>query len=312
MAAFSLATTSFGGRAGRTGRTSPRRRGPEHRFVRGGQVRNHARALRREVGEDLDRAGARLRQRRGGLQDHQVDLAAEHRLHRRAGALEGNELDLGAGHLHHQDAGDASRPRSGRRSVPLPGLAFIQATRPFRSSAGKALARDDQLRVDGHQPDRREVKFLFVSYDGLIADIAWQVVKEGHEAKFWIRTRRAGDRRRLRAEGEGLAQGRRLGRRRRVRRRARHGRHGRGAAPGASSWSAARLHRPARGRPRLRPAGAEGRRRADHPAGELHLVRRRDRVRARRTRTATSSSRAARRRTTSGCCSSARRKTGAT
>ena len=29
-------------------------------------------------------------------------------------------------------------------------------------------------------------KFLFVSYEGLIADIAWQVVKEGHEAKLWI------------------------------------------------------------------------------------------------------------------------------
>ena len=29
-------------------------------------------------------------------------------------------------------------------------------------------------------------KFLFVSYDGLIGDIAWQVVKEGHEAKYYI------------------------------------------------------------------------------------------------------------------------------
>ncbi|MEW6687554.1 MAG: phosphoribosylamine--glycine ligase [Pseudomonadota bacterium] len=29
-------------------------------------------------------------------------------------------------------------------------------------------------------------KFLFVSYTGLIADIAWQVAKEGHEAKLWI------------------------------------------------------------------------------------------------------------------------------
>ena len=28
-------------------------------------------------------------------------------------------------------------------------------------------------------------KFLFVSYEGLIADIAWQVIKEGHQAKFW-------------------------------------------------------------------------------------------------------------------------------
>ena len=28
---------------------------------------------------------------------------------------------------------------------------------------------------------------LFVSFDGLIADIAWEVVKEGHQAKLWIR-----------------------------------------------------------------------------------------------------------------------------
>src|SRR4026209_1247230 len=29
-------------------------------------------------------------------------------------------------------------------------------------------------------------KFLFVSLDALIADIAWQVVKEGHEVKLYI------------------------------------------------------------------------------------------------------------------------------
>ena len=29
-------------------------------------------------------------------------------------------------------------------------------------------------------------KLLFVSYDGLIADIAWQVTREGHQAKLWI------------------------------------------------------------------------------------------------------------------------------
>ncbi len=29
-------------------------------------------------------------------------------------------------------------------------------------------------------------KFLFVSLDGLISDIAWQVVKEGHQAKYYI------------------------------------------------------------------------------------------------------------------------------
>jgi phosphoribosylamine--glycine ligase len=31
-------------------------------------------------------------------------------------------------------------------------------------------------------------KFLFVSYTGLIADIAWQVLKEGHQAKLYIDT----------------------------------------------------------------------------------------------------------------------------
>src|SRR5687768_15864644 len=30
------------------------------------------------------------------------------------------------------------------------------------------------------------MKYLFVSLDGLIADIAWQVVKEGHEVRFYI------------------------------------------------------------------------------------------------------------------------------
>ena len=30
-------------------------------------------------------------------------------------------------------------------------------------------------------------KFLFVSYDGLIADIAWQVAREGHDVRFFIK-----------------------------------------------------------------------------------------------------------------------------
>jgi phosphoribosylamine---glycine ligase len=40
-------------------------------------------------------------------------------------------------------------------------------------------------------------KFLFVSWEGLIGDIAWQVVKEGHEAKLWIQN----------AEERGIAEG---------------------------------------------------------------------------------------------------------
>ncbi len=30
------------------------------------------------------------------------------------------------------------------------------------------------------------MKFLFISLDALISDIAWQVVKEGHEVRYWI------------------------------------------------------------------------------------------------------------------------------
>ena len=33
-------------------------------------------------------------------------------------------------------------------------------------------------------------KFLFVSYDALISDIAWEVVKEGHDVKYWIKERK--------------------------------------------------------------------------------------------------------------------------
>ena len=35
------------------------------------------------------------------------------------------------------------------------------------------------------------MKFLFVSYDALITDIAWQVVKEGHDVRYWIREKKA-------------------------------------------------------------------------------------------------------------------------
>ena len=30
-------------------------------------------------------------------------------------------------------------------------------------------------------------KFLFVSYDALISDLAWQTIKEGHKAKYYIK-----------------------------------------------------------------------------------------------------------------------------
>ena len=36
-------------------------------------------------------------------------------------------------------------------------------------------------------------KFLFVSLSGLIGDIAWQVIKEGHEARYYIESQEEGD-----------------------------------------------------------------------------------------------------------------------
>ncbi len=36
-----------------------------------------------------------------------------------------------------------------------------------------------------------KARFLFVSYDALITDIAWQVSKEGHPVKYWIRDKKA-------------------------------------------------------------------------------------------------------------------------
>ena len=38
-----------------------------------------------------------------------------------------------------------------------------------------------------------KIKFLFVSYDALISDIAWQIVKEGHDAKYYIRDKGSED-----------------------------------------------------------------------------------------------------------------------
>ncbi|MEK7481706.1 MAG: phosphoribosylamine--glycine ligase, partial [Patescibacteria group bacterium] len=32
-------------------------------------------------------------------------------------------------------------------------------------------------------------KFLFVSWDGLIGDLAWQLIKEGHEVKYYIKSK---------------------------------------------------------------------------------------------------------------------------
>ena len=132
-------------------------------------------------------------------------------------------------------------------------------------------------------------KFLFVSLDGLIGDIAWQVAKEGHDVKYFI----ANEEEREIADGfveksDDWQRDADWADVDRFRRRARAGREGAGAAQaGQAGRRRHALHRSARGRPRVRPGRAQGGGRRDHPAGELHVVRRGDRLRAQRIRTAT-------------------------
>jgi phosphoribosylamine--glycine ligase len=58
---------------------------------------------------------------------------------------------------------------------------------PKHGGAGSRYRDPSSREVSGTILPVAAQKFLFVSYDGLIADIAWQVVKEGHPAKFWIK-----------------------------------------------------------------------------------------------------------------------------
>ena len=84
-------------------------------------------------------------------------------------------------------------------------------------------------------------KFLFVSLTGLIGDIAWQVLKEGHEVRYFIANEEERD------IADGFVpktddwEGRRLGRRHRLRRHARPGRKAQRLRGAARPSSAARL-----------------------------------------------------------------------
>src|SRR3989344_834296 len=46
---------------------------------------------------------------------------------------------------------------------------------------------------ENQPPGEDKKKFLFVSYDALITDIAWQVTKEGHEVKYYIDNKEEAD-----------------------------------------------------------------------------------------------------------------------
>ncbi|MEK6856798.1 MAG: phosphoribosylamine--glycine ligase, partial [Nanoarchaeota archaeon] len=50
----------------------------------------------------------------------------------------------------------------------------------------KSGSNSKEVKKNGAVKTMAPRKFLFVSIDGLIGDIAWQVVKEGHEVKYYI------------------------------------------------------------------------------------------------------------------------------
>ncbi len=158
-------------------------------------------------------------------------------------------------------------------------------------------------------------KFLFVSYDGLIGDIAWQVTKEGHEAKYYIEHE---EEREITAGF--VPQDGRLAQRR---------------STGPTSSSSTTCSATARWPPscaqagklvvggtpycdRLEDdrgfgqAGAEGRGRQHHPAAGFHVLRRRDRLRARQPEPLRHQAERRGAEPQAACCSSARRRTGAT
>ncbi|MCX6776985.1 MAG: hypothetical protein NTY73_03400 [Candidatus Micrarchaeota archaeon] len=49
------------------------------------------------------------------------------------------------------------------------------------NSNGAAAAAEEK------KEEKKPLKFLFISYEGLIGDLAWQVKKEGSEVKYYIR-----------------------------------------------------------------------------------------------------------------------------
>jgi 16S rRNA (cytidine1402-2'-O)-methyltransferase len=106
----------------------------------------------------------------------------------------------------------AAAPLAGREPVPLyrelaaevaPGEAVKAARRTGRPPARsgwrrrrsrtavrpRRANRSSQAPAESARPAEVPMpgsKFLFVSWEGLIADIAWQVTREGHQAKLWI------------------------------------------------------------------------------------------------------------------------------
>ena len=86
----------------------------------------------------------------GRLHHQQVDLARDEIDHGRTGTAVGHELEARSGRLLQQNAAHGAAA-FWFTNMPLPGLAFIQATRPLRSLAASALLGDHQLRIDGDQ-----------------------------------------------------------------------------------------------------------------------------------------------------------------
>jgi len=50
----------------------------------------------------------------------------------------------------------------------------------------KTEKKDSEVKIENKAEEKKPLKFLFVSFEGLIGDLAWQIKKEGSEVKYYI------------------------------------------------------------------------------------------------------------------------------
>jgi phosphoribosylamine--glycine ligase len=55
------------------------------------------------------------------------------------------------------------------------------------SNGAAAAVEEKKAKEEEKKEEKKPLKFLFVSYEGLIGDLAWEVKKEGSEVKYYIR-----------------------------------------------------------------------------------------------------------------------------
>jgi hypothetical protein len=128
------------------------------RLVDGRNVGREMPALRGHDRVGPDGAGANLRDRIGGLIEHDVDATRHQILHRRRAAAIGHKAEAGAGDFLKIHAGDL-RAAGGAdgAGLRLIGIGLEPSDKLAHVACREVLARDDQLRRVGNERDRRKI-----------------------------------------------------------------------------------------------------------------------------------------------------------